>query len=93
MTPYSWTIVRRMDIGATVTSKGQITLPKAVRDSLGLRTGDRVFFRVLKDKAVLAKVPDFLELAGSVPVPPSKRGASWRRIEAEAHSAWAKKAR
>ncbi len=82
-----------MDIGATVTSKGQITLPKAVRDSLGLQAGDRVFFRVLKDKAVLAKVPDFLELAGSVPVPPSKRGLSWRQIEAEAHSAWAKGAR
>lgn len=29
---------------ATVTSKGQITIPKQVRQSLGLSTGDRVEF-------------------------------------------------
>ncbi|WP_369123396.1 AbrB/MazE/SpoVT family DNA-binding domain-containing protein, partial [Shewanella electrica] len=29
---------------ATVTSKGQITIPAAVRRALGLRTGDRVEF-------------------------------------------------
>ena len=29
---------------ATLTSKGQLTIPKAVRDALGLATGDRVQF-------------------------------------------------
>jgi antitoxin PrlF len=29
---------------ATLTSKGQITLPKSVRDGLGVKTGDRVEF-------------------------------------------------
>ena len=29
---------------ATLTSKGQLTVPKAVRDALGLVTGDRVQF-------------------------------------------------
>lgn len=71
-----------MDVPATVSSKGQITLPKSVREALGLKQGDRVFFRVHKDKAVLSKVPDFLKLAGSVPVPPAKRGASWSEIRA-----------
>jgi antitoxin PrlF len=31
---------------ATITSKGQITIPKAIRDSLHLRSGDRVEFLV-----------------------------------------------
>lgn len=29
---------------ATITSKGQVTIPKAVRDALGLQTGDRIDF-------------------------------------------------
>lgn len=29
---------------ATVTSKGQITLPKEIRDTLGVQSGDRVLF-------------------------------------------------
>jgi AbrB family looped-hinge helix DNA binding protein len=31
---------------ATITSKGQITLPKAIRDRLGLTTGDQVEFLI-----------------------------------------------
>lgn len=82
-----------MDVPATVTSKGQITVPKAVRDALGLKKGDRVFFRVHKGRAVLAKVPDFLSLAGSVPIPPGKRGATWEEIRRETwrKRAWARR--
>jgi AbrB family looped-hinge helix DNA binding protein len=29
---------------ATITSKGQVTIPKPVRDALGLETGDRIEF-------------------------------------------------
>jgi antitoxin PrlF len=71
-----------MDVPATVTSKGQVTLPKSVRDALELKEGDRVLFRVHKGRAVLAKVEDFLDLAGSVSVPPEKRGAAWPAIKA-----------
>jgi AbrB family looped-hinge helix DNA binding protein len=72
-----------VDVPATVTSKGQVTLPKAVRDALELRAGDEVLFRVERGRAILAKVPDFLGLRASVPIPPAKRGASWSRIKAE----------
>ncbi len=69
-----------MDVPAKVTSKGQITLPKSVREALGLKAGDRVLFRVHPKRAILAKVPDFLSLAGTVPIPPSKRGVDWSEV-------------
>ena len=40
---------------ATVTSKGQVTIPKDVRDRLGLRQGDRVEFEVREDGTVLLR--------------------------------------
>jgi len=36
----------------TITSKGQVTIPKQVRDELHLRTGDRVDFRIEQDGSV-----------------------------------------
>jgi antitoxin PrlF len=37
---------------ATLTSKGQITIPKAVRDTLKLHVGDRIEFLVDADGSV-----------------------------------------
>lgn len=61
-------------------SKGQVTLPKAVRDALGLREGDRVVFRVEGSHAVLVRAADLLDLAGVVPVPPAGGGADWKGV-------------
>ena len=47
-----------------VTRKGQVTIPKPVRDALDLHEGDEVIFRVERSRAVLAKTPNFLDLAG-----------------------------
>jgi len=69
-----------MDSSAKITSKGQVTIPKSVRDALQLREGDELLFRVERSRAVIAKTPDFLELAGSVPVPAAKRGTPWDEV-------------
>jgi len=37
---------------STITSKGQVTIPKRVRDRLHLRTGDRLEFRVEEDGSI-----------------------------------------
>ncbi len=66
-----------MDVHAKLTSKGQVTIPKPVRDALDLREGDNLLFRVEDERATISKSEDFLTLAGSVSVPAAKRGTSW----------------
>jgi AbrB family looped-hinge helix DNA binding protein len=69
-----------VDVAARLTSKGQVTIPKVVREALGLSDGDEVVFRVEGSRAVLAKTPALLELAGTVRVPAAKRGATWDEV-------------
>jgi AbrB family looped-hinge helix DNA binding protein len=51
---------------ATVTSKGQLTLPKEIRDHLGVQEGDRVEFRKDRDGRVWVEpaTQDLLALRG-----------------------------
>ncbi len=65
---------------AKVTSKGQVTIPKAIRSELGITEGDTVMFRLEEQHAVMTRIPDLMELAGSVEVPEDKRGRSWDEI-------------
>ena len=68
-----------------------MTVPKAVRDALGIEEGDAVVFRVEGNRAVLARTPDFVSLAGSVEVPAAKRNVAWTdvldRVRADAYDA------
>ena len=51
---------------STVSSKGQVTIPKRVREALRLDTGDRVRF-VIRDDGVVELVPetvDVMDLVG-----------------------------
>jgi AbrB family looped-hinge helix DNA binding protein len=73
-----------MDVAARLTSKGQVTIPKTVRDTLELEPGDQVVFRLEGGRAILARTKDFLDLAGTVAVPAKKRGAAWDDIRREA---------
>jgi AbrB family looped-hinge helix DNA binding protein len=76
-----------VDVAAKVTSKGQVTVPKAVRDALGISEGDEVIFRVEGNRAVLARTPDFLSLAGSIRVPAAKRNVAWDEVIRRTRSA------
>ena len=49
---------------ATVSSKGQITLPAEARRKLGIKPHDRVFIRVSGKVIVVEPVGDFFELEG-----------------------------
>jgi antitoxin PrlF len=79
-----------MEFGSRLSSKGQLTVPKPVRDALGLGEGDQVVFRVEGNRAVLARTPDLLDLAGVVSVPAAKRGTPWKEVLRQTRAARAK---
>ena len=64
---------------ALITRKGQVTIPKKVRDQVGLKIGDRVGFAV-RDGVVILKPPmgTILDLQGSVR--PSQHPEDFDRI-------------
>jgi AbrB family looped-hinge helix DNA binding protein len=44
---------------ATLSSKGQLVIPKKIRDALGVKPGQRVFFKIVKDHLVeIAPLPE-----------------------------------
>jgi AbrB family looped-hinge helix DNA binding protein len=47
---------------ATITSKGQVTIPKAVREHLGLKQGDRISFVIEPSGEVKIKTPKYPNL-------------------------------
>lgn len=56
---------------STLTAKGQTTIPKEIRDHLGLRPGDKIeFVAAAPDRVVLLRANrDIRELSGMLPKP------------------------
>ena len=67
---------------ATLSSKGQITLPRQVRQALGVTTGDRVDFTVEAsgEIRVRAAIGDVRSLKGLLPRP--RRAVTLAQMEA-----------
>ncbi len=57
-----------MTTDATLTSKGQTTIPKEIRDSLGMKAGDRMTFTLMPDATVVMRVKNksISDLAGKL---------------------------
>jgi AbrB family looped-hinge helix DNA binding protein len=78
---------------STLTSKGQITIPKEVRERLGLKEGDRLVFRFDKNGNLLlqpdahgplGRLPGMLQhLAKNRPVTVEEMNAAVKRRAAE----------
>jgi antitoxin PrlF len=68
---------------ATVTSKGQVTIPKAVRLALGLEENDQILFIVEGDHAVLLPIRSRAlgELYGALPATRPYPGTESTRTE------------
>lgn len=52
----------------TLTSRGQVTVPREIRDRLGLKSGDKLAFTLLSDDTLIvrAKTKRLAHLAGSL---------------------------
>ena len=69
-------------IGSKLTIRGQTTIPKPIREYLGLEPGDRVLFVLKEDKVVLQPVRDtLLDLRGSVE--PREKPEDFDKVRAE----------
>lgn len=70
------------EVVATMTSKGQLTVPAEVRKRLGLKAGDVVIFVLGEEGGVTLRVPHYpdvastLGAAGGLPEP-----RAWEEIE------------
>lgn len=55
----------------TMTTKGQVTVPREIRDRLGLKSGDKMAFTMLSDGTVVMrpKTRRLADLAGSLTRP------------------------
>jgi AbrB family looped-hinge helix DNA binding protein len=75
---------------STITRKGQVTIPKAIRDRLGVKEGEKVLF-VMRGEEVVMKVVKgtILDLRGSVQ--PSAHSEDFEKIRQSVKQAVAKK--
>jgi AbrB family looped-hinge helix DNA binding protein len=82
-----------MEVGmleSTITRKGQVTIPKAIRDRLGVKEGEKVLFVMRGEEVVLKVVKGtILDLRGSVQ--PSARPEDFQKIRQSVKQAVAKK--
>jgi antitoxin PrlF len=70
------------NLESTMTQKGQVTIPAAIRARLGLRPRDRVRFEITGD-VVTIKPAESQLLAGFGAVRPRNRPEDWNAIEEE----------
>lgn len=54
-----------MQFITTVTQKGQVTLPKKMRDKLGIHKYDRVYLKIERNVVKIQPAKDILDLAES----------------------------
>lgn len=80
-----------VQVYATITSKGQITLPAAARRALGLHAGQKVGIRVEGDSLVIDRPHDIQDLRARLRKEAEERG-TWGRVPT-AGDGWAERAK
>lgn len=75
-----------------VTRKGQVTIPKEIREQLSIKESDNLEVKVVGNSIVMEKLESFETLRGSVKIPNKYKNMSWKEIESIAQREHAKEA-
>lgn len=70
-----------IEVTSTITSKGQVTIPVAIRQHLGVKTGDKIVFIVEAEGTVrltASRYPGIASLRGAAGA--LKRPLSWSEV-------------
>ena len=71
-------------LGTSVTSNGQVTVPKEVRAALGIRTGDTVYFVADRDRAIMVPLKgDIWSVRGALQKYAKKKSWDWKKVRQE----------
>ena len=71
----------------TLSSKGQVTLPKEMREELNLKPGDQMIYTIIDGQIVITpKNVDFNDLAGLLGAPPNGYATLEEIDDAVAHA-------
>jgi AbrB family looped-hinge helix DNA binding protein len=78
---------------ATITSKGQITIPKGIRDALHLTENDKVAIVVEKGMAVIKPIKgNILDIGASIKLPSKEKPIDFKKVRKEVMKKIAKNA-
>lgn len=78
---------------SVMTSKGQVTIPKEVRDILHLKPSDKVIITVEKGHAVLKPVHgNILDIGGSIKIPKGEKPIDFHKVRGKVRGVVARKA-
>ena len=78
---------------AVLTSKGQMTIPKEVRNALNLKPREKVIIVVEGNQAVIKPLKsNILDIGGSVRIPDKEKPVNFHKVRGEVEKRIAEKA-
>ncbi len=68
----------------SMTSNGRVAVPKEVRDALGIKAGDKVYFVANKDRAIMVPLKgDIWSIRGALQKHAKKNPLNWKKVRKE----------
>lgn len=69
---------------STISKNNQTTIPREVRERLGIKAGDTILYEIAGDTIILKAAPSILDLAGIFKIPKDKENVPFNKVRDEA---------